>query len=302
MKKIIYFIFLIISIPSCQKAIEIDRDSVTPKLVINSVLSSQNDTIFLSLTESRDLLYDKNSFPSVKGAVVKIFENGNKIGELQYLNDLYFIPYKVKEGSTYKVEASASSFKTVTAETTVKSAIENTIGTVKILESGGLDASIKIVDIINEDNFYQVSMKWMEFTDDSTIINDPYYYQQPYYNNYSCTNDYIVEYPQTDALQGENCNDYFLFDDATIKNSTHEFKLSTPNNNYYYSQEGYKTKVILEVSSLDYNYYTYLITKSIFQFNFGNPFAEPVQVYSNIENGYGIFGSRSYSSDTLIFE
>jgi 3-deoxy-D-manno-octulosonate 8-phosphate phosphatase (KDO 8-P phosphatase) len=31
----------------------------------------------------------------------------------------------------------------------------------------------------------------------------------------------------------------------------------------------------------------------------GSPFAEPVQVYNNIENGFGIFGSESLSVDTL---
>ena len=44
------------------------------------------------------------------------------------------------------------------------------------------------------------------------------------------------------------------------------------------------------------DYYMYKKTFNVYQSVRGNPFAEPVQVFSNIENGYGIFWICSNSS------
>ncbi len=53
---------------------------------------------------------------------------------------------------------------------------------------------------------------------------------------------------------------------------------------------------------MDENRYLYLRTKDVQYANDGNPFAEPINVYSNITNGYGIFGSYSVATYTIILE
>ena len=68
MKKITIICLCVSFIFGCQKAIEIDRETVKPKLVVNCVISPQQDTIKLALSESRDLLYDKSTFPIVENA------------------------------------------------------------------------------------------------------------------------------------------------------------------------------------------------------------------------------------------
>jgi hypothetical protein len=51
--------------------------------------------------------------------------------------------------------------------------------------------------------------------------------------------------------------------------------------------------------SINHDYYTYLKSLNMYYETGGSedPFAEPVVIFSNIENGYGIFGS--YSTDTV---
>ncbi len=301
MKKIISIVFCSLFIFSCQKAIEIDRDTIKPKLVVNCILSPEEDTIKLSLSESRDLLYDKTTFPIVQNATVELFENGTKLGNLNFKDGLYVLPYTVKNGRSYNLKASKEGFDDVTAVTSISSPISNTKVTIEELDNNSLNSNVLLTDIVNEDNYYQVTMKWGEFTDDSAIINGEFYYE-PWLNTYSCSNDFIIEYPQSDLLEGSSCGDRFLFSDANFKNNSYNFKTFTYAGSYYPNQEGYKTRVIIEVSSLNYDFYNYYITKSIFQNNLGNPFAEPVPVYSNIENGYGIFGSSSTVADTTIFE
>ncbi|MFK8044647.1 MAG: DUF4249 domain-containing protein [Crocinitomicaceae bacterium] len=292
-----------ISIISCQKAIEIDRDIVQPKLVINCVLSPFEDTVKLSLTESRDLLYDKNTFPVVSDATIELFENDIKIGELALFGEIYILPYTVKPGAKYAIKASSDGFVDVDAETTVSAPFSNLDFNIEMLENNGWNAELIIEDAKNEDNFFEVRFMYGYFTEDTAIINSQFYYP-PWMNGYFCTNDYIIEHPQSELLSSSNCAGSFLFSDKTFKNSNHTLRMFVePNSNSFFEPgEGYKTRAVIEYSSYNYDYFTYSVTKSIYLNNQGNPFAEPVSVYSNITNGYGIFGSASVHSDTLIFE
>jgi hypothetical protein len=300
MKNSNYLLLLTVFIFSCQKAIEIDRDTIKPKLVVNCILSPEQDTIKLTLSESRDLLFDKNEFPIVENAVIKLFENDTKLGEFSFSNGLYWYAYQVKNNKTYRIEANKESFDDVTAKTTVSSPADILDISAEKLDNS-LNARVNIFDIKDKDNYYRVSMKYGDFTNDSAIVNGPDYFE-PWLNSYACCNDFIIEHPQNDLLSGSNCNDQFLFSDETFKNGIHDLKLFTPQNNWYSPIEGYQTKVIIEFSSLNYDYYTYFITRSIFQNNLGNPFAEPVPVYSNIEGGFGILGSEVIVRDTIIFD
>ena len=48
------------------------------------------------------------------------------------------------------------------------------------------------------------------------------------------------------------------------------------------------------------SYYYYRISLELYQNASGNPFAQPVQVFSNIENGFGVFaGSQINYFDLL---
>ncbi|MDX1351191.1 MAG: DUF4249 domain-containing protein [Putridiphycobacter sp.] len=300
MKIIIYFILFTSLLLSCQKAIEIDREKIKPKLVINCILSPNQDTIKLSLSESRDLLYDKSDFPLVENATVSLFENGTKIGDLLLEGAYYILPYQVKAGATYRVEVTKAGFDAVSAETTVNTAPADIAFSAEKIESGIVIANMTITDIKNESSYYMATMQWGDITTDSTILNDPYY--QPYFQSYNCTDDVIIEYPQNDLLSGSICASQFLFSDASFQNSAHTFTVYSPQNNYYFPQDGYKTIVVIECHTVNYDYYTYYLTRSIFQDNLGNPFAEPVPVYNNIENGFGIFGASTTRTDTLVFE
>jgi len=58
--------------------------------------------------------------------------------------------------------------------------------------------------------------------------------------------------------------------------------------------------MVATLSSVSEDYYKYNVTLAKYEQTQGDPFAQPVQVYSNIENGFGIFGGYSSFSDTLI--
>jgi hypothetical protein len=63
----------------------------------------------------------------------------------------------------------------------------------------------------------------------------------------------------------------------------------------------YKTVVYFKLHSISKEFFRYIETLNLYNKNFGNPLTDPVAVYSNINNGYGIFGAASVSCDSLVF-
>ena len=59
---------------------------------------------------------------------------------------------------------------------------------------------------------------------------------------------------------------------------------------------------ILKLNYSKEDYFKYKLSLEKYQETAGDPFAQPVQVYSNVENGFGIFGGYSVYRDTLFFE
>lgn len=57
--------------------------------------------------------------------------------------------------------------------------------------------------------------------------------------------------------------------------------------------------VRVEVLSLSAELFQYQRSAELARYQLDNPFAEPVQIYSNIENGYGIFGAYNIASKTM---
>ena len=150
---------------------------------------------------------------------------------------MYVFAYQVKNGSSYSIKAVKEGFDNIEATTIVNKSVANLGILSEKLENNAINASINIEDIKNEDNYYQVTMRWGDFTEDSAIINDPFYYE-PWMNTYSCSNDFIIEYPQSDVLDGSNCSDRFLFSDNVFKNGSYELKLFTNPGNFYPNPRG----------------------------------------------------------------
>ena len=58
----------------------------------------------------------------------------------------------------------------------------------------------------------------------------------------------------------------------------------------------YKTLgVRVYLHNISKSYYYYRTSLELYQSASGNPFAQPVQVYSNIENGFGVFAGSQIS-------
>jgi hypothetical protein len=80
-----------------------------------------------------------------------------------------------------------------------------------------------------------------------------------------------------------------IFSDELIDGETYSLRFSIDKWSLY----GDSITVFFDLISIDRNAYLYYLSFARHMWNQGDPFAEPVVVYTNIENGIGVFGSSS---------
>ena len=69
-----------------------------------------------------------------------------------------------------------------------------------------------------------------------------------------------------------------------------------------YNKDGNHKKVIyFRLYSITEEYYKYIQTLNQYNKDYDNPLADPVQVYSNVTGGYGIFAGAAVSTDSIVF-
>jgi hypothetical protein len=291
---------------ACEKEIKINQNEYAPKAVLNCLLNPDKDTVWAKLSESRDMLYDKYDFPSIDDATIKLYDNNVNIGIFTFSGEgQYFLPYTVLAEHTYKIEITNTKFNDLTASTVVPNpGVISSISVDLTVVNADLNADISIVfqDNGNEQNFYGVEVSRIDTNKYEPIPSyTGYEYHPPYPNRYFCTKDLIVEYPQSE-MDVENCADLMLFSDNTFNGNSYNFKC---NNTYSYygeiSDTMFYTKIKVIFKTYNEDYYKYALSTKLAQDNYGNPFAEPVRIYNNVEGGFGIFGSLNTIIDSLEF-
>ena len=227
---------------------------------------------------------------------------------------------KAEAGKTYKLEVSQPDYETVTSETYIPQQVDILSYSSKEVREDRDGNSykyqtfkIKFKDPEGEKNYYRLFIKnfsgtWTSNTkdeNDSTgfiLINN----QEV---NQVMSDDRLLNPDQEDAndfLFGSPVNAYNLFTDEFIDGKEYELEFSI-GKDYEYSF--YPNGELKDSTKLgEFNWYTislqsitkdaYLYMKASYaQHWYGDDFfSEPVQAYSNVENGVGIFAGYNSSS------
>lgn len=303
---------------ACVRDYDPGFDDHISRLVINSVFAADSSLV-VSVSNSKSIT-DNTSIESLDGVTVELFEDGQKIENLSleiktdtnYIytptgesmsivtSNSYTSDHKASAGKTYSITASKEDFETITAITEVPNHLMNvTINTDNLTieettneyESSLLRGEIfvDIIDAPNEKNFYEFKLY-------SIYIDSNYIY---YYENDSLAFTGIQAYRNESYItvsdgSGDNTlSDEFdidapimQFSDVTFDGTIQRFILKDL---YLNASNASNFEMELEVRSISEAYYNYFTSYNKQSYNQGNFLAEPVIVYSNIENGYGIF-------------
>lgn len=269
-------LFLILSstllVSSCVETVDdVDISGEGEKLVLTSFITPDADTIYANLSQSTPYFDDNNQSsninPQIKNATLNL-SNGKSAYSMKYdstNNNFHLLTdssFKIKTGHTYTIKAKAPGFENVKSECTVPYSAPNDIKLIdKYTTHGNFNNDLiglvfEFKDIPSEENFYRLSF----FEKEANLNNDSSWQQNDHYWKF-------------------NKNTYVLSDD---KRDGQNIKVRAEMNDF----SGQKDIRIM-LLSVDEHYYNY--HDKLNRFGSGNPFSEPVILYSNIKNGLGVF-------------
>ena len=294
-------LFFLLSIPlvyiSCEKVIPFDGDVNTPKLVINSVFESDS-TFKVHVSSSRSVI-DTASFNNIDDAIVSIKDdNENIIETLNHIeNGFYKGQTFPQENQTYILEVNHPDYADITASDSLPSPITiNSVDTSTIIDpinGNRLQISMNFDDPENTQNYYLIETysvnEYLLIKNSDTIEYE-----------LDTTKQFMVLTDEVFQNGGSPWREQGLFNDLLFNGQNKTLELEIPNDSWSGSEDGYdwsyQTLTLrLYLHNITLSYYYYRTSLELFQNASGNPFAQPVQVYSNIENGFGVFAGSQIS-------
>ncbi|MCK4662327.1 MAG: DUF4249 domain-containing protein [Bacteroidales bacterium] len=305
-KKTIHLILLTFIFISCTKEIEIEINipKKKPKLVINSLFVPFTlpypKPFGLELSESVSI-FDTSSQKFINDATVIISSENQVIDTMKFIDSLnyYATDFFPEIDKNYQLKVSKEGFETVFANDIVPNKIN--IIDYKVLPIAGIndcgdifsEITITFEDPINEKNYYEIIVTGADdnniehiFSNDNIITSESYY-------------------PSLLSFEAKD-PECLLFNDNNINGKKHELKI------YYWApmftdKDGVNCHIIkLKFNSVSQNYYKY--KTSLLQHLYNQQWdilyglGEPVNVFSNINNGYGIFAGYQTDIETILIE
>lgn len=283
--KNLFLVAASLAFASCETIVNIDLPEHKRALVVNS-LFAHDSVLTVEVSHSIGSL-DNSQINFVDNATVEIYKDGNYVGTLPSIGDGKYASSGVvaRHGSSYTVKASAPAYDPVSSTTKVPVPVAVTSWSLKdsavsIYGSYMAELSLTFNDPPGERNFYMLELYVVD----------------------SMGNSYREGiFPKTEESTTEQAvYPFILINDELINGKTYTvnalmesylvFMVTPPNGT---------GNLVARFKSISSDFYLYLKTRDLQAMNGGNPFSEPVRVYSNIDGGYGIFAGSSATSVTI---
>ncbi len=264
MYKITYSIFiscLCIFMNGCTKDADVKLPAVESKLVINSFISPQDTIVKAVVTISQPLYNNSNSgnYSIISNAAVQISDGVNTktltYNSTENYYSVHTSEFPITAGGSYHLTVTTPDGKNVNASTTIPSA------------NSTLTFTSHLVNDPNQSDGYSIEAKW----NDSPGTEDYYriaYYGKEYYGNsdtsYSVFSDYFSDKDADGKVFDKSIK---IYQSISAPGNSGELYLIHATKEYYL----FHTKLAASGNSSD------------------NPFAEPVQMFTNINGGFGVF-------------
>jgi hypothetical protein len=301
---------MLIGLAACEDPVDLGIELETPKLVVISNFSDL-DTLEVVVSKSQSVLEESHQ-EYIPNAKVDIFLEDDFLETLTFVSidngdfpSFYRSNFIVPaEGQVYTIEVSAPGFEDVRAVNAIPQAVD--------LDSSSLNLDVSILQ--QDQTFNQFN-----FIVDLTI-NDP-----PGQENYYHVNFYQEGFNYKIDTMGDTLLQSFfslpllvedeggsiplvpyidkrgvLLDDTQVQGGT--IPLSLNGSFLYRRNDQLLGDFIIELRSVSREYYLYHTSLARqYQSNL-DPFSDPIILYNNIENGFGIFAgfvSRFYLLDAV---
>ncbi|MDG1439260.1 MAG: DUF4249 domain-containing protein [Flavobacteriales bacterium] len=286
----IIFLFFI----SCEKVIPIDANFLKSKLVINSIFFKDSScTVHISSSTS---VLEKITYENIEDADLSVKDsNGNLIENLQYLsNGFYKGSEKLQADNQYYLNAVHKNFNNVLATTSIPKNISiHHIDTLSYLENGKerFRISVSFIDDGDINNYYKLGVEMGKYVVDTLSLNGSTFIDS------AIIYKWVKIYRDHEVLERTITNKEVIFNDNTFNGTT--FSVNFSIKDVIRDSNINLAFLKLYFYNIDNSLYNY--EKSIKQYfdNYDIPSTQPVQVFSNIENGFGVLSSANVNTVRL---
>ncbi len=301
-----FVLSFILLLAACEKDITVKVPPQPTRLVVNGI-TSMNSAFRVSVGKTAGIL-DLTTPDSYKvtNALVQLFENGVLKDTLVYNagTDAYRVKNNTiaQTGNNYRVKVTVPNFTTAEAETVAPANIVIQSITrrmnAKTDNNGNMLDEVKIIfrDSAATTNYYLFKFRRPSYINGNTVN----------YNGIYCLHSSdkdIDRRNNSDPTDFDYCIDQeFLMQDKNFNGGLKEILVfinheelnplvNTTNNRVY--------RAVVELNNITADHYKYRKSYDAYQDSEDNPFAEPVLVYGNVKNGYGVFSTYSLARDTI---
>ena len=304
MKKIIIFCLLLFS---CEKVVDLNIEEHTPMLVVNGMLDTDSiPSIFISSSQGA---FSNHPIPgSILDANVLLYEDNMLLGEMMLdpnyvdtfmilednwyaeINTYYTYDINPKAGSVYSIDVSHTNYKSVYATTMIPNNIElmdfNIIDNATDTNTYNATFNIVFQDNPNQGNYYRIRLFLQTEGDDWDEEGSDYELVRKQYPLILYSNDPSLS-------QGIPWDGYTfsgrtaLFNDNLFNGQEKEISFDME---YKLAGIEYGDSLFFQFTSFSEEAYNYFNSIELNRDQFISPFGtEPVPVFSNVENGIGLF-------------
>ena len=263
-KTLILLITIIITFVSCEDVIDIELNSIEPKLVIVGTLNDFDEQFTVKLSKTGDY-FNTGIYPAVSDAVIKITEsNVQTINIPETEQGIYTIGLRGKENTSYTLNISS--------------------------EGEEYTANVTIPYKVSIDSLTLMYSPPSPRFDDGFMVNCHFHEPEEFTNYYR-----LKTYKKDDTTKGDGT--FFIFTDDMFSGNDvvmpWSFEIFQP----------FDT-IVVELQTLDKSTYDYLNTLSGIAGNGGGPpiaTSTPANPETNLSNeALGYFGAYTLSRDTVV--
>lgn len=286
--KLVFLAFCCSFLLSCEKELDYDKDIMAPKIVVQGIL--QIDSTFAIYLERTYAFNEQDPETEItSGAVITVVNlnsGATYTSSVPVDSNRYEFPFNTEPNTDYKITVTHPNYPTVTATTHTTNAVPLISADTASLVNGSyttLKGTLKWQDPPGQ-NYYMVRISYL-FFDENGIPNGNS-------GGTGYSTDPVIDNTTSDPLSPENWQWYFVFSDEQFENSLKSLDVISNNPFGYGGTDSVSLQYTL--TSINYDSYLYYKTKLV-QLASDPTFSEPSKIYTNINNGYGIFGSVSGS-------
>lgn len=295
----------------CEKVVEFDMGDIEPKVVVNSLVQ-MDSTISMKLTYSRFFLeggYGNNAFRVIDNAAITLLRNGMPESVTGGLDGIYTSSCKPQPGDTLSLVVSVPGHEEITSGCRIPSKANYEVVDFEVDSNGRWGdiqcrLRLKINDVAGERNFYRISALGWDSYWDSISPRDrmkiTFECSDPVFGD--ATNIETVIDGGDNTRYGQELD----FADTYFEGSSHVLTITFSIYDYLYYDGGVHSTLPSEwpielfVTSISEELYRYSQTKNAAEGELFGLFSEPVQVYSNIKGGVGIFAAQTTDKCKLV--